>query len=86
MYPHAHQFTACPSECLSLLLFFPPVLLFKHSLSAAVMLVAMEIDIRVSYFYSLEFDRCQLSVESFVLTQTRVIISKDKTSMLIHSV
>ena len=45
------------------------------------MLVAMEIDIRVSYFYSLEFDRCQLSVESFVLTQTRVIISKDKTSM-----
>ena len=43
------------------------------------MLVAMEIDIRVSYFYSLEFDRCQLSVESFVLTQTRVIISKDKT-------
>jgi len=50
------------------------------------MLVAMEIDIPIGYFYSLEFDRCQLSVESFVLTQTRVIISKDKTGVLIHSV
>ena len=39
--------------------------------------VAMEIDILVGYFYRLEFDTCQVSVESFILTQTRVFIGNE---------